>query len=633
MNLKTEALNLKSKINSFPSSPGVYRFLNKDNDVLYIGKAKNLRARVKQYFQNHDERPQIPFLIAEAKNIDYTVVKNELESLYLERTLIQKDKPKYNIQLRDDKSYTFIAFDYSTEIPQILITRRLGDNKFEQRQFRDEKSSSSAAHPSLFTNHYFGPYAAAYKVRELLKTVRYIFPYCTNNKISQKPCFYYHLHRCPGVCIAQISLEEYKQHLEKIKLFLKGDVKTVKKQLQNEMRAASQKKLFEKAARFRNQLKALEIVENKQSVIIPKKVAWDVIGSKQTNNNICVTLLKVREGKLTDKENFIYTDPNLRMNPNDPKILEKFLEDYYLQTSDPPQKIYLPNKVDNSNLIGQVLKERFEKKVQIIQATQKQPLNLIKIARDNAYEYLRQEEIKNAGDLDKINAALQQLKDILNLPATPKRIECYDISNIQGTNAVGSMVVFVDGKPLKGQYRKFKIRGKNTPDDFAMMREMLSRRMARSLNDKGQMSAVNYWPMPDLLVIDGGKGQLSAAIEILTAYNLQLTIPVIGLAKRIEEIFVPNNPVPIVLSHDQPALQLLQRLRDEAHRFGITFHRQLRSKQAVKSALDEIPGLGPKTKKLLKQKVGTVADIKKTSLEQLAKITGQKMAEKIKQLL
>jgi excinuclease ABC subunit C len=669
--------NLAEKIPSFPSSPGVYRFLNKDNGVIYIGKAKNLRARVKQYFQNHDDRPQIPFLLSEAVDIDYTVVKTELESLYLERTLIQKYKPKYNIQLRDDKSYTFIAFDYSTQIPQILITRRIADEQFEKRQFYDESKGASTNKRytlNAIRSDYFGPYTAAYKVRELLKTVRYIFPFCTAPKVSNKPCFYYHLHRCPGVCVGVISVDEYKTHLEKIKLFLKGDVKTVKKQLENEMKAASTKKLFEKAARLRNQLHALTMVENKQSVIIPKKVAWDVIGLDKLNNDICVTLMKVRDGKLMDKENFSYrttnqyeSTPTLAERGRSPdqsvgadayrkETLKKFLEDYYFAASDASQKIYVQDEVENAQLIQKLLKERFGKTTKVIHATQKQPLNLVKIAGQNAGEFLRQQEIKNASDLDKINSALQQLKDILKLPGIPKRIECYDISNIQGTNAVGSMVVFVDGKPAKSQYRKFKIKSKTTPDDFAMMKEMLSRRLARSLSEiarpeirkakwaeaipssEGIASlppvACNFqdsWPLPDLIVIDGGKGQLGVAVE--TINHSQLTINVIGLAKRIEEIFLPNNPNPIVLPHDQPALQLLQRLRDEAHRFGITFHRQLRSKQAVRSVLDEIPGIGPKTKKLLKQKFGTVAEIRNTSIDELTKVVGQKLADIIKKTL
>ena len=282
----------------------------------------------------------------------------------------------------------------------------------------------------------------------------------------------------------------------------------------------------------------------------------------------------------------------------------------------------------DSELIKKIIKSRLNINSKIKHAQKGKIGNLIKLGRTNAQEYLKNWLASQAGHLDKINGALTQLKDVLNLPQMPKRIECYDISNTQGTNPVGSMVVFTDGLPNKSQYRKFKIQGKSTPDDFAMMREMLTRRLARS----NQQSAVSsQWPLPDLIVIDGGKGQLGVAVE--TINDSQLTINAIGLAKRIEEIFLPDQPAPIILSHDQPALQLLQRLRDEAHRFGITFHRKLRSKQAVKSALDDIPGIGPKTKKLLKAKFGTVGNIKKATVDELAKAVGRKLAENIKQAL
>jgi excinuclease ABC subunit C len=623
-------LNLKSKILNLPSSPGVYVYKDKSGKIIYIGKAKNLKTRVKQYFSGHDERPQIPYLMKELFDIDYTVVENELESLYLERTLIQKHTPKYNILLRDDKSYTFIAFDYSTQIPQILLTRRIADNKFEKRSFRDEKNIKYPI-SNIKTADYYGPYTAAYKVREVLKTIRYIFPYCTNQKVSNKPCFYYHLHRCPGVCIGTMNLDEYKLHLEKIKLFLKGDFKTVKKDIEKEMKIAASKKLFEKAARLRNQLKGLLMVEQKQSVIIPKKVNWDLVGLFSQDENTCINLFKVRGGKLIDKENFVYRTTEINA-PTDTygknEILQKFLEDYYIEASDRPDKIYVKDNPEYKSLIEQLLKNRFHKKTSIIRATQKEPLRLLNMAEQNAGEYLKQNLSQKAGEIDKINSALNQLKEVLKLPQVPKRIECYDISNTQGTNPVGSMVVFVDGKPLKSQYRKFKIRGQQTPDDFAMMREMLSRRLSRITNQESGIMEKDKWPLPDLIVIDGGKGQLGVAVAIIN--NLRLTINTIGLAKRIEEIFLPNNPNPVILGHDQPALQLLQRLRDEAHRFGITFHRNLRSKQAVKSALDDISGIGPKTKKLLKEKFGTIAEIKKATADDLKKVVGEKLANTIK---
>lgn len=386
----------------------------------------------------------------------------------------------------------------------------------------------------------------------------------------------------------------------------------------------------------------------KQNVIMPKPVEWDIIGLAVDEGIACVNLFKIRAGKLMDKENFIYRLPqNQHFNiVNGRKLYQtNFLEDYYSQTSDAPGEIILPQTTDNEALIKNLIKARFKKSVRLQAPKKGKAVNLLSLSRANAEEYLKNYLSAQAGHLDKAQRGLLQLKEILKLQKTPGRIECYDISNIQGTNSVGSMVVFENGLPKKSEYRKFKIRIKDTPDDFAMMREMLARRFAHGANrgnfqfpisnfqtnPKSQNSNLKLWPLPDLIVIDGGKGQLSAAVSILnaTGYSLK-AIPIIGLAKRIEEIFLPNKKDPIILPHDQPGLQLLQRLRDEAHRFGITYHRSLRSKEAIKSALDDIPGVGPKTKKLLKSKFGTVDSIRTASLHELIQVVGEKLAERIK---
>jgi excinuclease ABC subunit C len=645
-------LNLKSKILNLPKKPGVYLFKNKDGVVLYVGKAKNLKARVSQYLSGHDEREQIPYLMEEAVNVDYTVVNSELESLFLENTLIKQYLPKYNILLRDDKNYAFIKIDYSTEIPQIGYARRV-----EESGLRVDRTKKITPHPSPLAPKFFGPYTAAYKIRNTLHLMRKIFPYCSALKVSGKPCFYYHLHRCPGVCVGKITLDEYRLHFKKIEDFLAGNTGKISKQLKSEMRQAALKKQFEKAARLRDQLNSLKLLEERQTVILAKKVDWDIVSLASSDGYACVNLFKVRGGKLQDKENFVYemSDPDIRIISGSAdnygsEILQKFLEQYYSEASSIPKIIYAQYPAQEYRLIEKLVRTRSGRATKIIMPQKGKAKNLVKLGVANAQEYLTKWLSDQTGNLDKINRALQGLKDVLNLDKIPQRIECYDISNIQGTNAVGSMVVFNKGLPAKSEYRKFKIRSKSTPDDFAMMKEVLSRRLARSapnlLGNKtadksasaraGRDGSARYtdgWPLPDLIVIDGGKGQLSAALEVLTTYNLQLTTPIIGLAKRIEEIFVPGKSKPIVLSHDDPTLQLLQRLRDEAHRFGITFHRNLRSKEAVKSALDDIPGIGPKTKKLLKTKFGTVADIRKVSLDELVKIVGEKLAQTIKQNL
>jgi excinuclease ABC subunit C len=605
---------LKEKIKDLPHQPGVYLFKDKNGGVLYVGKAKDLRNRVQQYF-GHDNRPQLPFLMAEATEVDYVVVQTELESLFLENTLIKQYLPAYNIKLRDDKNYAFIKIDYSTDIPSIGYGRKVEN---------DHKTAT-----------YFGPYSSTRKIKQMLDLVRKIFPYCSNTKLGKRPCFYYFLHRCPGVCVGQISLEEYRKHIEQITLFLSGKYEQVTKELRRSMHAAAHAHQFEQAARFRDQLQSLEVLDEKQITIFPSKVNWDFISLAPDQTTSCTNLFKIRNGKLLDKENFLFD------HSANPAVLEKFLETYYADTSDIPRAIYIETLIDNPGLIEDLLRLRTTHKVPIEVPSRGKKLQLIKLGHTNAAEYLRKWQTSQATNLDSITATLEGLRELLKLPTLPRRIEGYDISNIQGTNPVGSMVVVKDGITAKSEYRKFKINVKDTPDDFAMMREMLGRRLSHSRNSGQTSSSTNgrsqmnnqpeTWPTPDLLVIDGGKGQLGVAVSVLKEKNVQ--IPVIGLAKRIEEIFLPGKSEPIVLGHDNPILQLLQRLRDEAHRFAITFHRSLREKHAVKSALDDIVGIGPKTKKLLKTKFGTISAIKNTSLEDLAKVIGQQKAELLKRFL
>lgn len=597
----SESSNLKEKLKDIPRKPGVYKFLDKDKHVIYVGKAKDLRSRIAQYFGVHDNRPQLPFLMAEASDFDYTVVNSELESLFLENTVIKQYMPRYNIMLRDDKNYAFIKIDYATQIPQITYARKL------------ENDSKTAK--------YFGPYSSTKKIRDTLDFVRRIFPYCANKTISDRPCFYYFLHRCPGVCIGTISLEEYGQQLVRIALFLSGQTKEVKKQLRRDMQQAAKKKRFETAARLRDQLQAIEVLDERQTTLFTAKVSWDFVSVFINSLSATVNLFKVREGKLIDKENFIYE--NILHLPEEqslPAVLQSFTEMYYAQTTDLPREIYTQTQLPNRSLLTELLTNRSKRKIRINVPTRGKKLKLIKLGSANAEEYLKKWQRSQATNIDKLKETLNELKQLLNLPATPRRIEGYDISNIQGTNPVGSMVVAKDGLAAKSEYRKFKINVKTTPDDFAMMQEMLTRRL--------QEKNLTAWGQPDLIVIDGGKGQLGVAISVLK--QASLTIPVIGLAKRIEEIFIPGQSKPIVLPHESTVLQLLQRLRDEAHRFGITFHRSLRSKAATKSALDDIPGLGPKTKKLLKQKIGTVAQIRQASLGQLTELIGPSKAQLIK---
>lgn len=627
---------LKDKLKDVPKKPGVYKFLGKRDEVLYVGKAKNLRSRLSQYFGKSDTRAQLPYLMQEAVDFDYVVVRTELESLFLENTLIKEYNPPYNIMLRDDKSFAFLKIDYSTPIPQLTYSRKVEKNPKDK---------------------YFGPYSSTKKISQTLDLVRRIFHFCSNKEVGKRPCFYYHLHRCPGVCVGQISLKEYERHIKTIEEFLSGHSAKIRKQLQRDMVDASKSKKYELAARLRDQNSALETLEHKQLTILSKNVAWDLISVYISGTEACVNLFKVREGKLRDKEDFLFRGINLTLENNESNATQTFLENYYASATDLPSAIFTQVPAQNAELIEKLLASRNRKKIRISVPARGEKLKLIQMGFTNAEEFLLKWQRNQATNLDSIRATLESLQSLLKLPTLPRRIEGYDISNIQGTNPVGSMVVTKDGLPANSEYRKFKITGKNTPDDFLMMREMLTRRLIRlsptlrkenkdvtfpssprrggdevdrvvKKNTPPPKSLQESWPTPDLIVIDGGKGQLGVAVEVLQ--ELKLKIPVIGLAKRIEEIFLPHKSKPIILSHDNPVLQLLQRLRDEAHRFGITFHKSLRSKQAVKSKLDEISGIGPKTKKLLKQKLGTVEQIRQTPLDELEKLVGPAKAKIIK---
>ncbi len=613
----TEALTKQYK--NLPHKPGVYIFKGAAGETLYIGKARDLKNRVSQYFRSgHDGRHQIPFLMGEASALEHIITDNEIESLFLESSLIKKRKPKYNIKLRDDKNYVFIKIDFSTEIPQITTARNA-----------DEAGAK-----------YFGPYSSAQKVRQTLKFARGIFPYCANKKIGERPCFYYYLHKCPGVCIGKISIQEYGETVKRIMQFLSGNLAAIKKSLKSQMRRAAQKRRFETAARIRDQLKSLEIMEEKQKAIFAKKADWDFISYFQAADKSGVNVFELRGGRIIDNKNFILENTRGKTGA---EILEAFLENYYSENSeDLPKEIFVQENIGGAmehsggkNENAEILKNFFVKKrIKISKPARGKKAGLIKLGQKNAQEYFENWLAQMAGETARTTLALSFLAQILGLPQGPRRMECFDISNTQGTNAVASMAVFEGGKPKKSDYRKFKIKTDGRPNDFAMMKETLERRF-RGYRGNGNAAAISEraekkWPLPDLLVIDGGKGQLGIATEVLA--KLGLEIPAIGLAKREEEIFVPQKSDPIVLQKSDYALQLLQRIRDEAHRFAVTFHKKIRSRQAYGSALDEIPGIGPKKKKQLIKKYGTIKKIREASHAELASLVGENGAKNLDNL-
>ena len=594
--------NPTAKLKNLPNKPGVYIFKDASAKVLYVGKAKSLKNRVSQYFRkNNDGRAQIPFLMSEAEDFEFIVTANEIESLFLENNLIKQYRPKYNIKLRDDKNYVFIKIDFDQEIPGIYTIRN-----------PDSKNAK-----------YFGPYSSAQKVRETLNLLRKIFPYCANQKVSNRPCFYYYLHRCPGVCIGKISLEEYKTGtIKKIASFLAGNIAETKKEIKSQMRAAAKHKMFELAANLRDQLRALEITEQRQNVIFAAKVNWDFISYFQTIDKTVANVFTIRSGRMLDKKDFILEDT---ANQNGAKIIGAFIQKYYAEAAEKPKQLFVQELPEELELFKKLLAG-----IKISKPSRGKKLQLIKLGIKNAQQFFESWALAQASEISRTTLALEELAKVLKIEKPIQRIECFDISNIQGTNSVASMVVFENGKAKKSEYRKFKIRQDGKPNDFAMMYEALSRRFSIAhLDSSADNTGSDYkkWPLPDLLVIDGGKGQLGVAAKILKERDLE--IPVIGLAKREEEIFTPGKAMPILLPKSNYSLQLLQRVRDEAHRFAITFHKKLRSKQSIRSRLDEIPGIGPKTKKLLLQHFGSVQKIKEAGETAVAEVVGAAIAKKI----
>jgi excinuclease ABC subunit C len=567
---------LRKKLSTLPKNPGVYLFKNSAGEILYVGKAKKLNNRVRSYFNSrHNLAPRTQNLVAQIADVDYILCDTETESLMLENNLIKKHQPRYNVLLRDDKNYQFIKIDYSTEIPQITTARKIeGKNIAIANKLKSYK---------LQANKYFGPYTSGFAVRQTLRLLRYVIPYCSNKKVGTRPCFYYHLGRCPGVCFGKISLEEYRQTIQKIQRFLSGELASIKKEMEKEMRLMSQKKLFEKAGRLRDQAMALGRMLEKQKIISPRRENFDVLACSRAGNVAAVTLFGVRDGKLIASENFLLE--NAKDAPA-AEILQSFAEKYYLETSELPKEIFAAQTLADEAAIRAIF-SGLGRKIVLSTPRRGRKKQLLSMAEKNAQDFLE----KTAQNLQKEQAvttrALFELKDKLSLPEIPLRIECYDISNIQGKEPVGSMVVFENGKAKKSDYKRFAVRSLSTPNDVGMMEEVLSRRFAHTgeteseiRNPKFETNSDASWRLPDLVVVDGGKAQLNVVLEILKEKKLK--IPALGLAKKLEEIYLPQSKFPLRLQENSPALHLLQRIRDEAHRFAITYHRKRRSKSLLK---------------------------------------------------
>jgi len=619
--MRSVSKHIQAILNTIPAKPGCYLMKSSSSKIIYIGKAVNLRSRVRSYFHSSaDHSKKIRRMVSELTDIDWIVVGSELEALILEMNLIKKYLPEYNVRLKDDKRYPFIRVHWADPFPRITIIRK---------RVRDG-------------SRYFGPYTSVWAVHQTLDLLRKLFQYRTCDRTitgeDSRACLYDDIKLCTAPCIGKISQAEYRQMIDDLCKFLKGHTNPILQRLKNDMSASSQKMEFEKAAILRNQIQAIEKVVERQKIISSSDMNSDAIALARSNGDSCVQIFFIRNGRLIGREYFILEGTE---DENDSAIISQFIKQFYAESSSIPQEILLPNELEEAMIIQQWLnQERGGKKVYFKIPQRGTRYDLIKLAAENAVETLNALKAQWEVDTHKQSQALAQIQDALHLDTPPNRIECYDISNIQGTAAVGSMVVFEQGTPNKKLYRRFNIKTVVGPDDFASMEEVLSRRFkrwksAQENEDVGKKVDPSFSVLPDLLVVDGGKGQLSRAVKVLVEFELDKEILAAGLAKEHELLFLPGKDIPIELPRSSQGLFLLQRIRDEAHRFAITAHRNLRKKEKLISRLDQIPGIGPSRKKELLKKFRSLNGVKIAPISEMIKIPGitQALAETIHETL
>lgn len=592
--MKSKALLLE-QLKSVPDSPGVYIFRDIDAKVIYVGKAKSLKNRLRSYFRNTGIDPKTRALVERIADFDFHVTGNEIEALVLECNLIKKYRPVFNISYRDDKSYPYLAITWQDEFPRIMVTRE-----------RHRKGTK-----------YYGPYTSVQPVRETFDTLRRIFPFRTckrakPGKSTGAPCLNYHIKRCLGPCIGAVAKDEYRAMMERVELFLEGRPNPVVKQLEAEMEAAAAGLEFERAARVRDRLEAARHVLQKQKIVSEAGEDYDAIGYSLDDSLAGVNLLVIRDGKLIGSDNFVLARGGL-----DEDVVSAFIKQHYASSVAVPPQIIVSGEVEDRELIEEWLGVRRGSKVTIKTAQRGAKRELLAMASSNARHALAMSAIKYSWEQESAELALTSLASALGLAGLPERIECFDISTIHGANSVGSMTVFINGRASKGDYRKFKIKYVDGLNDFAMMHEVISRRLGHLGDDFDPSFAA----VPDLMIVDGGKGQLSAAISAMEEKGYP-DIPIIGLAKREEAVFMPGRAEALMLERSSEALKLLQRVRDEAHRYAIAYHRKLRGKAMVESTLDKISGVGENRKRLLLTHFGAPGAIADATLDELKSVPG-----------
>jgi excinuclease ABC subunit C len=604
-----------TRLAAVPLKPGVYIHRDFEGKVLYVGKSASLRNRLRSYFgskKNLDAKTTE--LVARIDDFEFIVTESEQEALLLENSLIKKHKPKYNVRLKDDKTYPYIKVDLAEDFPRVYVTRRTANDGAR----------------------YFGPFASAGSVRKTLDLLKRLFPYrsCTKaiTGTDDRPCLEFHIKRCIAPCTGYASKMDYSKVIDQVLMFLEGNTKEVVSELESAMLDASDSLEFERAGALRDRLKAIERVYEGQKVVGLGRENLDVISAAYGGEEAWVEIFFVRQGNLIGRDHFTMSGTRDEIGE---EILARFIEQFYSSASHVPRRILISEKINRSEVITDWLESRRDGPVEITIPQRGPKRRLVTMVTENATQGLEQLKLKWISDTTRMETAMSELQEELNLPRLPQRIECYDISHIQGTNTVASMSVFQDGQPLSSDYRRFKIKSHDGNDDFASMHEVLTRRFKRLKNarDGGEENA-SFAASPDLVLIDGGKGQLSSAVEAMLQLGLQ-DIQLASIAKREEEIFLPDSQEPVIMPRNSQALFLLQRARDEAHRFAITFHRNLRGKSAVKSALDLVPGIGPKRRKALIRTFGSVKGIREATEEQIAAAPGmtEKVARQIKEHL
>ncbi|MCL5958764.1 MAG: excinuclease ABC subunit UvrC [Chloroflexi bacterium] len=602
---------IEKRLPTIPGRPGVYLFHGERGEVIYVGKAVNLRNRVRSYFRRSGQAGKVRRLVEHIADFEFILTDTELEALVLECNLIKRYRPKYNVRLRDDKHYPYLKVTFDEEWPRVLITRRIENDG----------------------GRYFGPYTDSRSVAMTLDLLQKIFPYrsCTQPITGNdaRPCLNYHIRRCSGACVGAVSKEEYMEVMRQLCLFLEGRQDEIVKQMRRQMEEAAEKLQFERAAYLRDRIQAAEKITERQKIISTAIKDEDVIAFARSDGEACVQIFFVRGGKLVGREHFALEgtkDEDAR------HILSSFVMQFYDAAAYVPPRILLQNDIEEAAVIQSWLATKRGEKVAIQVPRKGEKRRLIDLVAENAAEVLEQMRARWLADEMKTGGAVLELAENLKLAGPPRRIECYDISNIRGTSAVGAMVVFESGQPKNSLYRRFKIKEVTTIDDYAMIREVLRRRFKRASSEQTESSDRSWQAMPDLVIIDGGKGHLSAALEVLSELGLQDAIPVVSLAKENEEIFDDVHGEPILLPRTSQGLYLVQRIRDEAHRFALSYHLKVRQKRSFGSALDEIPGLGPKRKAALLKRFGSTKGIREASVEDLASVEtiSKELARKIK---